>query len=609
MDKISNTVSNTISNIASNTVSNIASNKVSDSVSNIVPHTVSDTVSNIASNTISNKVPNTDSNSVSDIISNIVSHKASNKAPDIDSNTVSDAVSRTVSDTVANTVSNTISNIASNTISNIASNTISDFISNTVSSTVSDTVSNTSSNIISDIVSNKITNSVNINQISTIIKNIDISENTSNTSLEETSKVVTTQITETTKIISSNIISQNTGNIEEIENNTIYHSDTTLNDTNIFNNITEYITTEINKNIEHIPTTQIDKIPENTTSDINAVYTSNQEIISPNTTINYIEITTDKNIVSSTLIEESDLPKNDITLVVFLGLSHFKMFQYYFSFYIYFARIRNTIYSKILHFPIIITYNMNMRVLKETEGNCTLHKMINERNYQFLCEVYEDTTNIKSISIKPDFKFLSQNNINIIGISPFAKLFMNNLQLINEKFDILSNVSIYLLDNSTYDKYDEPLFNISGRINGTQPKFENKNLSVIINLHSEKLVNEIDCIINNITWEKYILNCKMNETTESDLQSAISFIDDGNILLINFADGANSIINVEIEKKISNRLFFRKQNGALKPGIIAALIIIFIVALASIIFIAFYFRKKNIKLENYDDSIIKKLKK
>ena len=101
----------------------------------------------------------------------------------------------------------------------------------------------------------------------------------------------------------------------------------------------------------------------------------------------------------------------------------------------------------------------------------------------------------------------------------------------------------------------------------------------------------------------------MNETTESDLQSAISFIDDGDILLINFAEGANSIINVEIENKISNRIFYRKQKGALKPGIIAALIIILIVALASILFITFYFRKKNIQLQNYDDSTIRKLKK
>ena len=299
------------------------------------------------------------------------------------------------------------------------------------------------------------------------------------------------------------------------------------------------------------------------------------------------------------------MAKNDNTLIVFLGYSHFRMFQSYFSFYIYFALIKNIIYSKILNFPIIITYNTNMRVLKEIEGNCTLHKIIDERNYQYLCEVYEDTTNINSINIKPDFKFLSQDNIKIIGISPFAKLFMNNLQLIDEKFDILSNASIYLLDNSTYDKYDEPLFNISGVINDTQPKLENKNLSVMINLHSEqKVVNEIDCIINNITLENYILNCKMNETTESDLQSAISFIDDGDILLINFAEGANSIINVEIENKISNRIFYRKQKGALKPGIIAALIIILIVALASILFITFISEKK---IYNYKIMMIQQL--
>ena len=38
--------------------------------------------------------------------------------------------------------------------------------------------------------------------------------------------------------------------------------------------------------------------------------------------------------------------------------------------------------------------------------------MYNNLNYPYLCEVYEDTINIKQIKVEPDFNFLLQNNIN-----------------------------------------------------------------------------------------------------------------------------------------------------------------------------------------------------
>jgi len=172
------------------------------------------------------------------------------------------------------------------------------------------------------------------------------------------------------------------------------------------------------------------------------------EIILPNTTI----------IVNNTLIEEID----EYTFVVFLGFSHFKMLSNNISFYTYFAPIKNAIISKKLKFPIAISYETNMRVLKETEGDCTLNEIITPLNYQYLCEVHEDTSNIKSIAINPDFKFLSQEDIDVIGITPLAKMFMNNLLLCDKKFDKISNSTIYLLDDSICAKYDKLLFNITG---------------------------------------------------------------------------------------------------------------------------------------------------
>ncbi len=309
--------------------------------------------------------------------------------------------------------------------------------------------------------------------------------------------------------------------------------------------------------------------------------------------------------VNSTLIEEI-IGK---TYVVFLGFSHFKLFSSYFSFYTYFAPINNTIISKKLNFPIIISYETNMRVLKETEGDCTLNEIITPLNYQYSCEVHEDTSNIKSISVQPDFIFLSQKDIDVIGITPLAKMFMNNLLMCDERFDKISNSTIYLMDDSTYEKYDRLLFNITGAINGTQPKFENKTLNVMINLKSdEKIKADIICDINELDRKNnYLLNCEANETLESDLQSAISFIDNSNILLINFANHTNSIINIG-NKITYNRLFYKNRTG-LSPGAIAALIIALVVALASFIFIDLYFRKKNVpkKMHYQSNSAIMKI--
>jgi len=374
------------------------------------------------------------------------------------------------------------------------------------------------------------------------------------------------------------------------------------------------ITTQMEEN--QVNTTIIKETTENI-KDISSTVIEKESnaTISPNTTINYVETTIVQNNVISTIIEKTDLPKNENSLVVLLGFSHLKMIKSFFSFFIYFARIKNFVNLKVFILPITITYNTNMRMLKEVEGKCTLNNSYNNDKYRYLCEVNEDTENIKSISIKPDFQFLSKDNIEVIGITSLAKMLMNNLTSIDDKYDALYNSTIYLLDNSTYVKYDKLLFNISGVINGAQPKIENNNLTLMINLQSEeKNITEVECIINNnnTSKENYILNCKnskSSKTLEIDLQSAISFMDDNDILLINFINTSDSIIKIETENKYYKRFFYRKQTGSLKPGIIAAIVIIIIVVLALTIFLVLYFKNKNAKLENnIEGSTIRNLK-
>ena len=218
---------------------------------------------------------------------------------------------------------------------------------------------------------------------------------------------------------------------------------------------------------------------------------------------------------------------------------------------------------------------------------------------------------LNGIEIIPDFNFIPQNSIEIAGISPLAGMFMKNLLLYDGKYDaILSDGNIYLMDNSTL-KYAKKLFNITGKIDDPQPKVENKSLVLMLNLLSdEKIKTDADCDLNDNTENNYYnLNCTGREEFDGNLQASMSFIDNRDILLINFQDSTQSIINInETDTKESNKLFFKKKSGGISGGAIAAIVIVFIVVLAAVI-ATIYFTKnkqKNVK-DSSENSTFKKL--
>ena len=123
----------------------------------------------------------------------------------------------------------------------------------------------------------------------------------------------------------------------------------------------------------------------------------------------------------------------------------------------------------------------------------------------------------------------------------------------------------------------------------------------MINLENEideKTEVEVQCNISNITRNDYILYCKSNETFigELQIQNAISFIDNNDLLLLNFDNINDSII--DIESTTNNRRFFIKKLGA---GAIVGIIIPIIAVIALIIFLVFHLRNKN-KIVDYDYS-------
>ena len=353
--------------------------------------------------------------------------------------------------------------------------------------------------------------------------------------------------------------------------------------------------------------TQIEKIVKDTT-----IVCQKDQIINKgiqdcsifNQSDNY---TNDNEVPLFTSGDSSTFPeiKNGETNVVLLGFSQFRPIEGgSFAFYIYFTATKNILTSKHILFPMEITYNRNIRrLLKEIKANCT-HPVESDKKYKYYCLVDEKPDNIKEAKLIPDFDFVSQDNVTLTGTTPLAKMFMYNMMAMKnqDKYDnILENSLVYILDNSNFYKYDQLLFNITGEINDPQPKIDNKNLLLMINLENNDSTDiQIPCIISNITKNKYILNCKSNESFKGEIQSAVSFIDNNDILLLNFADIKES--NIDIETTPNNRKFFTKKENKLGAGAIVGIVISIIVVIALIAFIIFHLRKNNKKDANDTNS-------
>ena len=124
------------------------------------------------------------------------------------------------------------------------------------------------------------------------------------------------------------------------------------------------------------------------------------------------------------------------------------------SFYVLFTSILNDIYSNLLKFILIINYNERIRISEEKEIDCYIKKANNKKIASYFCETEIKNSNIKQVKIINKFNFVYQNNFTIIGLTPFARMFINNLQDIDDKFDNIENSFEYILDHSLYNKYD-----------------------------------------------------------------------------------------------------------------------------------------------------------
>ena len=112
----------------------------------------------------------------------------------------------------------------------------------------------------------------------------------------------------------------------------------------------------------------------------------------------------------------------------------------------------------------------------------------------------------------------------------------------------------------------------------------------MINLELEsKITTESDCIIDKINESSYSLNCELKDNINGDLQSAISFINDEEILLVNF-DSGYSIITTN--NPYENYFSKKTSSNDLNSGKIVAIILPIVFVLIAIIGIIIYLKNK-----------------
>ena len=344
------------------------------------------------------------------------------------------------------------------------------------------------------------------------------------------------------------------------------------------------------------------------------VKTTTHEITTVPTTIPSKVTTTTPKIIQTTIAETvtpTSTPTKESKFIL-MGFNKFRKRPSWFSFLIYFLALTNPDFPKKMNIQLSLVNNAVLRVLSDVEGNCTLQGSETEAKGQYLCEVEADTSNLKQIKLKNDFKFDSKDNVTVSGITPLAYMYMDNIQDIEDKFDNLENSTIYVLDHSIYSQCGDLVFNITGIMEDPQPNITNDNLALIVNSDTDsgnKTQIEVNCNIIGRKENNYTLKCKSNEEIEGDLQSAISFIDD-DILLVNFDGSSNSEFKLETNSTsnpIGAYYSRKKKNTGINAGAIVGIILACLVAVISVISLMVCCKNANHNANNINESTVVKI--
>ena len=353
---------------------------------------------------------------------------------------------------------------------------------------------------------------------------------------------------------------------------------------------------------EKIPSTEITEI---TDSEMNLNYSeliTEKKIISSSNILSNTETINESSIITTNILNylSTNIPETNYTniiineeeaLIVLFGFSNYEFKNNEISFYIYFISVKNFLFSQIMKFHVLLNNNSNLRLLQNTLVDC--NKVTNDYiKVKYLCQTEVTNSDIKRIECLKDFNFIFQDNVKVIGITPIAQRYINNLQNIEDKD--LFEYNIYILNNAINNKYDNNLFNISGIISEPKPNFGLIDLVLIINAKSGNetdIEEEVNCKIVEIKDFNYTLNCFSKENIYYDLQSSVSFIDNDNILLINFDNNINSTLIIENEKKVYQK-YYRNKSGLSSTSLFLILFFSILCPIILIFLIFFIIRRK-----------------
>ena len=271
-------------------------------------------------------------------------------------------------------------------------------------------------------------------------------------------------------------------------------------------------------------------------------------------------------------------------------------------------------FPKQLNLKTTLTKTTRLRALQETEKEalCIIQNEVNETTAKYLCEIPNDNSDINSIKVKSNITNFD------VKLSPYASEQVSNLKENNNDDKSIADIvkkKIYILDNAyaTYEKDDDNLV-ISGTINNPLIFSDNElNLTVSKLPNNEK--TNLKCKVEKGTEYNYRLQCKTDPDTGYELEN--SLLTDGDKLLItNFKEGAESKINdpTTVPTTIPDTSYsghrYKKNSSGLKGGYIALIVVLPIVAIASVVALILCSRKSspNPNVSIPEDSTINNIK-
>ena len=239
-----------------------------------------------------------------------------------------------------------------------------------------------------------------------------------------------------------------------------------------------------------------------------------------------------------------------------------------------------------------------LRILATQNKTATCNKEeSSSSNVKYSCEVDIFPTNLKSLQLNGNNPFNSESSSTYAN-SPLAITYMNNLLENHTDNQCYSQLdSYYILQNSSINKSGGLSFNISGQLEGenSHPVFSsNSDLTLIAKELNEEAISEINCKIYYITGNNYSLNCNPKNNIDYELDNSNACINNKS-LLINFGNNPSNITFSDYEtEKVDTIEFYRNKKDGLSGGAIAGIIIACVVALAAIIGIIYFLKKRNI---------------